>query len=117
MTYDNGTPYQSVSNAGRSPAARQITVLPDQVNNLFHHDILVVILEKRHSAKKAFDLGVDAYLETRTGKVVHHRLDLTWRHVTGKPENAAEDKGEVYNVAHHYADILIAKKNGLKPTM
>jgi hypothetical protein len=64
--------------AGRSPAARQITVLPDQVNDLFHHDILVVILEKRHSSKKAFDLGVDARFETRTGKVVHHRLNFTW---------------------------------------
>ena len=53
-----------------------IAVLFDQVNDLFHDDIVVLMLETGHIFNKAVDLGVDARLETRIGKVVHHRLDL-----------------------------------------
>ena len=53
---------------------------------------------------------MDARLETRTGKIVGHRLNLTRRHISGSPEDATEDKGEVYDVAHHKTDLLLAKK-------
>jgi hypothetical protein len=85
-----------------------IAVLFDQVNDLFHDDIVVLMLETGHIFNKAVDLGVDARLETRIGKVVHHRLDLVRWHVARRPENPTEDKGEVHDVAHNKADILVA---------
>ena len=38
--------------------------------------MIVVIVELGHRSNKTADLGVDARLETRIGKVVHHRLNL-----------------------------------------
>jgi hypothetical protein len=82
-----------------------------------------VILELGHCPNKAGNVVVDARLETRTSKIVDHRLNLTRRHIAGRPEDATEDKGEVYNVAHHKTDLLLAKErveanyvksNGLK---
>ena len=52
------------------------TVLSDQVNNLFHDDIIIVIVESGHRPNKAANLGVDARLESSIGKVVHRRLNL-----------------------------------------
>ena len=76
-----------------------------------------MILELAHCCvEKAANLGVDARLETRTGEVVDHRLNLITRHISTKPEDTAEDKGEVYNVASHEADILLAKEM-LKPVL
>ena len=69
-----------------------------------------MILKLGHRLNKAGNVVVDGRLETRTSKVVDHRLNLTRRHVAGRTENAAEDKDEVYNVAHHKADILLAKE-------
>ena len=53
---------------------------------------------------------MDARLETGTSKIVDHRLSLTRWHIAVSPENATEDNSKVYNVAHHEADILIAKE-------
>ena len=53
---------------------------------------------------------MDPRLEARTSKVVDHRLNLTRRHITRRPEDPTEDKGEVYDVAHHKADLLLAKE-------
>ena len=41
----------------------QIAVLCDQVNDLFHYDIVVVILEFRHRFNEAANTGVDVRLE------------------------------------------------------
>ena len=79
----------------------------DQVDDLFHDDIVVVILEFGHRFNEAANLDVDVRLEVRTSKVILHRLNPTRRHV-GRPENATEDKGKVYDVGHHKANILIA---------
>ena len=32
------------------------------------------------------------------------------RHAAGRTEDATQDKGEVYNVPHHKADILLSKE-------
>jgi hypothetical protein len=85
-----------------------IAVLFDQVNDLCHDGIVVLMLESGHTFNKTVNLGVDARLETRICKIVHHRLDLVRRHVAGRPENPTEDKGEVDDVAHNKADILVA---------
>ena len=69
-----------------------------------------MILELRHRPNKAGNVVVDPSLETRTNKVVDHRLNLTRRHITRRPEDPTEDKGKVYDVAHHKADLLLAKE-------
>jgi len=69
-----------------------------------------MILELGHRPNKAGNVVVDARLETRAIKIVHHRLSSTRWHIAVKPENATEDKSKVNNVAHHEADILIAKE-------
>ena len=86
-----------------------ITVTQGQVPDLRYDNIPVVILDLGYCRNKAGNIIVDARLETRPSKVVDHRLNFTRRHVarTGDP---AEDKGEVYNVAHHEADLLLAKE-------
>jgi len=53
---------------------------------------------------------VDAHLETRPSRIVDRWLNLTKRHIVGRPEDPTENKGEIYDVAHHKADILLAKK-------
>ena len=53
---------------------------------------------------------MDAHLETRIGKIADHRLSPTRWRIAVRPENPTEDNSEVYNVAHHEADILIAKE-------
>jgi hypothetical protein len=63
-----------------------------------------------HRPNKAGNIIVDALLETRITIFVDHRLNLTRRNIAGGPEDATEDKDEVYDVAHHEADILIAKE-------
>ena len=68
-------------------------------------------LEILHHRNKATDVVVDARLEARTRKVVDRRLNFTRRHIA-KTEDPAEDKGEVYDVAHHKADVLRAYKKG-----
>jgi hypothetical protein len=68
-----------------------------------------VILELRHRRNKAGNVIVDA-LETRTSKVVDRRLNFTRRHIAGRLEDATEDKGEVYDVTHHKAYLLLAKE-------
>jgi len=52
---------------------------------------------------------MDACLGTRASEVVHRRLNIARWHVARRLENATEDKGEAYNVAHDKADILIAE--------
>jgi hypothetical protein len=54
---------------------------------------------------------MDARLETTTHEVVDRRLNLTMWHISRKPEDSTEDKGEVDNVASHKADILNTKKS------
>jgi len=71
-----------------------------------------MILELGHRPNKAGNVVVDARLETGTSKIVDHRLNLTRRHIVGRPEDSTEDKGEVYDVAHHKADLLLAKRKG-----
>jgi hypothetical protein len=69
-----------------------------------------VILKLGHCPNKAGNVVVDVRLATRTSKIVDHRLDLTRRQIAGGPEDATEDKDEVYDVAHHKADLLLAKE-------
>lgn len=68
------------------------------------------MLECGHTFNKAVNLGVDALLKTRIGKIVHHQLNLVRWHIAGRPENPTEDKGEVDDVAHNKADILVAEQ-------
>ena len=68
-----------------------------------------MILELGQRRNKAGNIFVDARLETRTSKVVDRRLNLARRHIA-RTEDSTEDKEEVYNVAHHKADILLAKE-------
>ena len=85
-----------------------ITVPQGQVLDFCYDNIIVVVkLEFRHRHNKATNVVVDARLETRTRKVVDHQLNFTRRHIA-RSEDPAEDKGEVYDVAHHKADILRA---------
>ena len=69
-----------------------------------------MIVKPGYRSNEAADLRVDARLETSIGKVIHRRLYLVRRHVAGRPENPTEDKGEVYDVAHNKADILVAEQ-------
>lgn len=91
-------------------AGGQITILCDQVNDLFYDDIIVMILELGHRFNEPGNLGVDARLESGTSKMIRHGLNLTRCHVVGRTENTTEDKGEVYDVAHHETDVLVAKQ-------
>jgi len=91
-------------------AGGQITILCDQINDLFHDDIVVMILELGHRFNETGNLGVDARLESGTSKMICHGLNLTRCYVVGRTENTTENKGEVYYVAHHETDILVAKQ-------
>jgi len=71
---------------------------------------VVLELGHRHSPKKAGNVVVDACVETRTSEVVDHRPNLTGRHIARRPEDATEDKGEVHDIAHHKADLSLAKE-------
>ncbi len=86
------------------------TVSWDQATNFRHDDIIIKKLKSGHSINKAANLRVDARLVSSTGKVVDHRLNLTRWHIDAWPKNATEDNCKVYNVAHHKAHILLAKK-------
>jgi hypothetical protein len=70
-----------------------------------------VILELGHRPNKAGNVVVNAPPETRTSKVVDRRLVLNpaRRHIAGRPEDATEDEGEVYDVARLKADLLLAE--------
>lgn len=68
------------------------------------------MLELGHRLYKAGNVVMYARLATRSSKFVDHRLNLLRRHVARRTEDAAEDKDKVYDVAHHKADILIAKE-------
>ena len=69
-----------------------------------------MILELGHRPNKVGYVVVNARLETRTSKAVDRRLNPTRRHIAGRPEDPTEDKGEVYDVAHYMADLLLAKE-------
>jgi hypothetical protein len=69
-----------------------------------------VILELGYRRNKVANVVVDARLRTRTSKVVDRRLNLTRRHIARRSEDTTEDKGEVYNVAHNKADLLLARE-------
>ncbi len=71
-------------------------------------DIIITILELGHTINKAENLGVDARLVSRTGKIVDHRLNPIRCHIAVRPENATEDKSQVYNVTHQTRDCLLA---------
>lgn len=69
-----------------------------------------MILELRHRPNKAGNVVVDSPLDIRTSKIVDHWLNPTRWYTAVRPENATKDKSKVYNVAHHEADILMAKE-------
>ena len=68
-----------------------------------------MILELGYRRNKAGNISVYARLETRTSKVLDRRMNLARRHIA-RAEDSTEDKEEVYDVAHHKADILLAKE-------
>jgi hypothetical protein len=92
----------------RGHCRRWITVSLDQITDFRRDDIIIAILKLGHSINKAKNLRVDARLVSRTGKIVDHRLDPIRCHIAERPENATEDKTQVYNVAHHKRDLLPA---------
>jgi len=51
---------------------------------------------------------VDVRLVSRTGKIVDHRLNPIRCHIAVRPENATEDKSQVYNVTHQTRYFLLA---------
>ena len=55
---------------------QRVAVLFDQVSDLCNNNIIIVILEFGHRFDKAANLGVDVRLETRTSKLMLHRLNL-----------------------------------------
>ena len=71
-------------------------------------------LELGYCRNKAANVAVN--VGRRTSKVFDRRLNFTKRHIAGRPEDIAEDEGEVYDVAHNKADILFAKER-VKPTV
>jgi hypothetical protein len=87
------------------------TKLFDQVNNLFHNHILFKIHQRRPRRNEAGNLGMDDRLATRIDEVVHRRLNLIGCHIAGRREQGAEDDGEVYDIAHHTADVLVAEQS------
>ena len=73
-----------------------------------------MILELGYRRNKAANVVVN--VGRRTCKAVDRRLNSTRRHIAGRPEDIAEDEGEVYDVAHNKADILLAKER-VEPTV
>jgi hypothetical protein len=69
-----------------------------------------VILELGHRPNKAGNVVVNAPPETRTSIVVDRRLNPARRHIAGRPEDATEDEGKVYDVARLKADLLLAEE-------
>lgn len=69
-----------------------------------------MILELGHRPNEPGNVVVNAPSETRTSIVVDGRLNPTRRHIARRPEEATQDKCEVYNVARHKADLLLAEE-------
>ena len=69
-----------------------------------------MILDLGHRPDKAGNVVVNARPEARTSIVVDGRLNPGRRRISGRPEDATEDKGEVYDVARHKADFRLAEE-------
>ena len=60
-------------------ARSRYTILSDQVNNLRHYNVLLVVSE-RHLSDKAPDLSVNLAPGASLGVVLHGRLNFRRRH-------------------------------------
>lgn len=91
-------------------AGRQNAELLDQVDDLFHDYVVAMIRECGSRSDKVTDLVVDVRLAPRIDEVFDYRPNTTRRYVHGRFKKAREDNGEVYDVAHHTANVLFAEK-------
>jgi len=97
---DNST----TSTIGRS------TILSDHVNNLLQDQIFLDDKSDREClGNKAADVPVNTIPAARSD-MGHHGLESgIFCHVTTScPENVVQDYGQVYDVAHHASNILLA---------
>jgi hypothetical protein len=93
-----------------STSARD-TILPDQINNLLQNQISLRHVESDREClrNKAVDIPVNPILAPRTDVPIHSSLSIVGRHTaTTSPEYVIQDDGDVYDVAHHTSNILLA---------
>ena len=90
---------------------RGYTILSDQVNNLLQDQISLWHRksDREGLCDKAADISVNPIPAARSDVPIRCWLDVTGRHIASSdPEYVIQDDGEVYNVAHHASDILLA---------
>ena len=88
------------------------TILSNQVSNLLKDQILFRSKSNRECLRnKAADVPVNIIPAARSDMRIHNLQNSIFRHVTTAcPENVIQDYSEVYDVAHHASDILLAGK-------
>ena len=83
----------------------------DQVDNLLNGQICVEVKPGREClSNKAADVSVNT-ITARSEMGPHSLQGISFCHVTtSSPENVVQDHHEVYDVAHHASNILLAGK-------
>ena len=87
--------------------------MSDQVDNLFQDEIFLRDGEPDGEClrNKAADVPVNTILAARPDMRPHNLQTGIFCHgATSCPENVVQDHREVYNVAHHASNILLASK-------
>ena len=57
---------------------------------------------------EALDIAVNCISMSRPDMMIEGSLGILWRIARGHPKDAVHDDREIYNVAHHATDILLA---------
>ena len=85
--------------------------MSDQVDNLFQDQIFLRDgkPDRECLCNKAADVPVNTIPAARSDMGPHNLQTGIFCHVTTScPENVVQDHGEVYDVAHHASNILLA---------
>jgi len=85
--------------------------LSDQVDNLLQNQIFLWDgkSDRECLGNKAADVPVDTIAAAGSHVGVNNLQSCIFCHVTTScPENVVQDRGEVYNVAHHASNIFLA---------
>ena len=89
------------------------TILSDQIDNLYQDQIFLRDggPNRECLGNKAANVPVDTVPAARSNMDPHNLQSSIFCHVaTSCPENVVQDHSEVYDVAHHASNILLASK-------
>ena len=83
--------------------------MSDQVDNLLQDQIFLRDGDRGYLGNKAADVPVNTIPAARSDMGPHNLQSGIFCHATTScPENVVHDHGEVYDVAHHASNILLA---------